>query len=96
MTIDTNNITKSWKTTAIGIASLAYGSYQIYMGPGGLSGALHDPTVIGSFLIGLMGLFTKDHDVTGGTKGQPSTTVALAAANQAPATGINSPQTPAK
>lgn len=96
MTIDTNNITKSWKTTAIGIASLTYGSYQAYMGPNGISGALHDPVVIGSFFLGLMGLFTKDHDVTGGTKGQPSTTVALAAANQAPATGINSPQTPAK
>ena len=96
MTVNTDNITKSWKTTAIGIASIAYGSYQAYMGHAGFTGAIHDPTVVGSFILGLLGLFSKDHNVTGGSVGQPSTPVALAAANQAPASGVNAPQTPTK
>lgn len=85
-------LTASWKSTAVGIGSLAYATYQTYMGPGGISGAIHDPAIVGTFILGVMGLIVKDGNVTGGTKGQPSTVTALAAANQAPATGPDRPK----
>lgn len=81
-------LTASWKTTGLGIVSLAYATYQTYMGPGGVSGAIHDPTIVGTFILGIFGLIAKDGNVTGGTKGQPSSPQALADANQAPATQL--------
>ena len=85
------NMLTSWKSTTIGIAAIALGAYQAYMGHDGIVGAIHDPAVQTLFVLGVLGLIAKDHNVTGGTKGQPSTVTALAAANQAPATGPNRP-----
>jgi hypothetical protein len=54
--------------------------------------AVKDPRVWTAVLIGLIGLLAKDGNVTGGTVGQPSTTKALADANQAPAAGAAAPK----
>jgi len=86
------SLTASWKTTLTGVGAIAIGSYQAYMGPDGISGAIHDPAVLGLFATGVIGLLAKDGNVTGGTKGQPSTISALADANQAPATGSDRPK----
>ncbi len=88
------SFTASWKTTALGVISLAYATYQTYMGPGGVQGAIHDPTIVGGFILGLIGLFGKDGDVTGGTKGQPSAKQALQEANVAPAKPPDQPKLP--
>lgn len=92
MTINWQSLTASWKTTVTGIAAIALGAYQAYMGNDGIVGALHDPAVQTLFAVGVLGFLAKDHDVTGGKKGQPSTIEALAAANQAPAEPPDQPK----
>lgn len=81
----------SWKTTLVGLISLAYGVYQA-SGQKSIQDAIRDPAVVSAFIVALMGWFAKDHAVTGGTIGQPSTHEALAVANVAPATGVNAPK----
>lgn len=81
----------SWKTTLLGVASLFVAAMQSY-GDGTIAAALQDPRVQTAVLIGAIGLFAKDSNVTGGTVGQPSTPKALAAANQAPAAGADAPK----
>jgi hypothetical protein len=92
MTINWKTLTTSWKSSAAGIASIAIGAIQLYRGGQGIAGAIHDPVVQLFFVVGVLGLVTKDGNVTGGSKGQPSTVTALAAANQAPATGPDRPK----
>jgi hypothetical protein len=76
----------SWKTTLTGIASLLIGAMQTYHHTVILD-ALKDPQVLLALAVGLGLLFAKDGNVTGGTKGQPSSLEALSVANQAPAQG---------
>ena len=80
--IPTPKIT-SWKTTISGIASMALGVLQGTKHTT-LAQAFQDPLVQFALLVGLLGIFAKDSNVTGGTKGTPSTPEALAEANQAP------------
>jgi len=84
----------SWQTTAAGLAAIALGAYQAYMGHDGISGAIHDPAVQTLFVLGVLGLVAKDHNLTGGTKGQPSAAHALEDANQAPAEPPAEPKIP--
>jgi hypothetical protein len=81
---------KSWKTTALGLVSAALGFWQAYM-IHSWAAIFHDPTTLALFALALLGAVSKDHNVTGGTSGQPSTPAALADANQAPAKGVNAP-----
>ncbi len=81
-------------TSVTGIAAIALGAYQAYMGSGGIQGAIHDPAVQGLFVLGVLGLLAKDHNVTGGTKGQPSAKQALQEANVAPAKPPDQPKLP--
>lgn len=80
MVIDTSklatSLTSSWKTSLAGIASLALAAYNAYTGTGGLSGAIHDPKVQTFFILGVLGLFAKDYNTTGGSK--PATPEAAA------------------
>lgn len=92
MTINWQTLTASWKTTAAGLASLALSAYAGYQGGGGFMVAIHDPKVQTLFILGVLGLVAKDGNVTGGSKGTPSTPEALSAANQAPATGPDAPK----
>jgi F0F1-type ATP synthase membrane subunit c/vacuolar-type H+-ATPase subunit K len=94
MNIDLKGLTASWKTSLAGIAAIALGAYQAYMGTGGIQGAIHDPAVQSLFVLGVIGLLAKDHNVTGGTKGQPSAAHALEEANQAPARPPDQPKIP--
>ena len=84
MTINWQLLTASWKTTVAGLAAIALGAYQAYMGPGGPAQAIKDPVVQSLFALGVLGLLAKDSNVTGGTRPQPSTPEALRGANQAP------------
>ncbi len=88
------SLTASWQTTAAGVAAIALGAYQAYMGGGGIAGAIHDPTVQTLFVVGVLGLLAKDHNLTGGTKGQPSAEHALLDAGQQPASGTDAPKIP--
>jgi hypothetical protein len=90
MNIDIPSIA-SWKTTALGAASLFLAAMQTYHDPT-WSIALHDPQVQTTVALGILGLLAKDSNVTGGTKGTPSTPAALRAANQAPAVGSDAPK----
>jgi hypothetical protein len=74
---------KSWKTTLGGIVSLFIAAMATYHDASWQT-ALHDPQVQMAVVVGVIAMFTKDSNVTGGTSGQPSTPTALAAANQAP------------
>jgi len=87
-------LTSSWMTSVTGLAAIALGAYQAYMGNGGIQGAIHDPSVQSLFVLGVLGLLAKDHNVTGGTKGQPSAAHALEEANQAPAEPPAEPKIP--
>ena len=90
MNINVNlNTIKSWKTTLIGVASLILGTVQTYNE--GWAMAIHDPKVQMAVVVAVLGFIAKDGDVTGGSVGIPSTPEALAAANQAPATGKDAP-----
>ncbi len=77
-------IIKNWKTTAFGAISLILGIVQA-SGDGNVGTILHDGKVQMAILVALLGFFAKDHNVTGGNVGVPSTPQALAEANQAPA-----------
>lgn len=75
----------NWKTSATGLATVLGALATI------ITLLSHNPIDMNSVstavlaLIGGFGLlFAKDGNVTGGTVGQPSTTSALVAANQAP------------
>ena len=85
---------KSWKTTAVGIASAVLAAVQGFKAfqTGDWHALGHDPLVYVAVLGALQGLASKDANVTGGTSGQPSTPAALADANQAPATGAAAPK----
>lgn len=75
----------NWKTTLGGLALVLGGLATI------LTALTHNPVDASSLqaagasiVAGVTLLFAKDGNVTGGTVGQPSTTSALVAANQAP------------
>jgi 20S proteasome alpha/beta subunit len=59
----------NWKTTAIGV-----GSAFAYAFLAQLQGGLKPKDAAIAAGVGLLGAFAKDHDVTGGTKQQASTT----------------------
>jgi hypothetical protein len=72
----------SWKTSLAGVIALFVGAMQAN-NDGAIVMALKDPKVQLAMLIGIGLMLAKDSNVTGGTKGTPSTPEALAAANQA-------------
>lgn len=74
---------KSWKTTLGGAVAAALGFFQAYQ-IHNFHDIVRDPTTLAMFVLAVIGFVAKDGDVTGGTKGQPSTPEALQAANQAP------------
>jgi len=80
----------SWKTTISGLAAVALGVLQASKHTM-LVAIINDPLVWFALVVGVLGFFAKDSNVTGGDHGQPSTVQALAAANQEPATGVNAP-----
>lgn len=85
----------NWKTTlsgliAAGASFVIFGQQQGYIHPPAWLSGIAMFVTIGGFAA--LGVTSKDRDVTGGTKGQPSTVSALAAANQAPATGLDRPK----
>ncbi len=66
---------KSWKTTAVGLASAIYPvvrSFKAFQ-DGDWSKLFHDPLFYGAILVAVQGFVAKDANVTGGTRGQPST-----------------------
>lgn len=73
----------SWKSTLIGIASVVLMVITASKDPS-LQAMIVDPQVQIALVVGLLGFVTKDSNVTGGSKGQPSTPTALMQANQAP------------
>lgn len=81
----------NWKTSLFGMlfaVATAIGTGTVETSP-----RIQKIAAIVMAAAGAGGLFSaKDKDVTGGSKGQPSTVAALAAANQAPATGIDRPR----
>ena len=85
---------KSWKTTLAGAAIAALGFVQAYKIHSW--DFLKDPTTLMMFCAAIGLGAAKDHNVTGGDSGQPSTPQALADANQAPAKGANAPEVPPK
>jgi hypothetical protein len=90
--INLKSMVASWQTSLAGIAAIALGAYQGYMGHAGIVGAIHDPAVQTLFVLGVLGLLAKDHNLTGGTKGQPSAAHAMEDANQAPARPPDEPK----
>lgn len=84
---------KNWKTTLFGLLALVVGVIQTSHAPS-IGAALMDPKVQMSILVALVGFFAKDHNVTGGTTGQPSTPTAIADSNHAPAVGLAAPAEP--
>ncbi len=76
-------ILKSWKTTLLGVMSLFVAAMATYMDVTWAE-AVKDPRVQQAVLVGLIGLLSKDWNVTGGDSGQPSTYKALDDANQHP------------
>lgn len=60
------SLTKSWKTTLLGLGSLFLAAVQTYNAPS-LQSAFHNPQVQIAMLAGALGLLAKDHDATGGT-----------------------------
>ena len=81
----------NWKTTTVGILSFAFAIVQA-LGTHSLSEAAHNPVLLLALIGAALGFFGKDGNVTGGTKGQPSTPEALTAANQEHST-VNPPVT---
>lgn len=84
---------KNWKTTLTGVAGFFIAAMQTYNAPT-FSAAAHDPRVQMAVIVGILGLIAKDHNVTGGDTGQPSTPQALKDANAAPAKAPNAPEKP--
>ncbi len=87
----------SWKTTLAGVLSSLVGLLQVYVGiSNGLpvKSVFTNPVTLLALLTGVGLILAKDGDVTGGSKGTPSTPQALADANQAPAVGVNAPVGP--
>jgi hypothetical protein len=72
---------KSWKTTAVGIASLIAATMTA-LHEVSFMAALKDPQFQIAVFIGILGIVAKDSSVTGGTVGQPSSAKALRDANQ--------------
>jgi hypothetical protein len=73
----------SWKSSFIGVAGVFLAALQAHNAPT-WSAAFHDHGFQMAILIGILGWVAKDSNVTGGTKGQPSSPSALADANQEP------------
>ena len=83
----------SWKTTLAGTASLLVAAMQTYNSPS-IGAAVHDPRIQTAVLIGLLGLFAKDHDVSGGTVSQPSSPQVIADTTQAPVVEVTTTNPP--
>lgn len=81
------NFITSWKTTLSGLIAIFIGAMQSYNDQT-ISAAIHDPKVQLAMIMGIGLMLAKDSNVTGGTKGQPSSQQALKDANQAPAQGM--------
>ena len=65
---------KSWKTTAVGIASAIYPVAQGFKAfqDGDWNKLFHDPLFYGAVLVAIQGFVAKDANVSGGTVAQPS------------------------
>lgn len=74
----------SWKSTFIGLASAVIAVVQASSYRGDWVAAIHDRSVQMAIVVAALGWVAKDSNVTGGSKGQPSTPEAVVAANQAP------------
>jgi len=74
---------KSWKTTTVSLVSGLLVIIQGFKTPD-LAVLIHDPAFQMKVLVLVLGLVSKDANVTGGTSGQPSTEKALIEANVAP------------
>ena len=87
---------KSWMTSTVGLLSAIYPVAQTFktFQTGDWQRLSHDPLFYIAMLGAVQGWVSKDANVTGGTVGQPSTTEALAAANQNPSE-VNPPVTKA-
>jgi hypothetical protein len=94
MTINVPVSLVSWKTSLAGVISFVVGLLQIYFNVSDgkpFKTVISNPVTLVALLSGVGLMLAKDSNVTGGTKGTPSTPQALADANQAPAVGVNAP-----
>lgn len=65
MTINIPTIT-SWKTTVLGLLSAFVAAMQTY-NDGSITAGIQDPKVQMALLVALIGILSKDYNVTGGT-----------------------------
>lgn len=77
------NMFTSWKSTVVGLAGVLLAVFSASQDPS-IQAMVLDPKVQIALLLGVLGLVTKDSNVTGGTVGQPSTPEAIQASNVAP------------
>lgn len=56
---------KSWKTTVIGLAGAAWLVAEPIIKKGDFNIKTDYPQLVGAIIVGVLGYFTKDHDVTG-------------------------------
>ena len=75
----------NWKPILFGLLGVLQSTYTAFNEPS-IQAAIQDPKFQSGLLFAVAMFFVKGHNVTGGTVGQPSTAVALSAANQQPST----------